>query len=125
MSLVNDFADDNPPKEGKKTVLFFGAKWHEGCVTLDGVLSSLAQQQPHHVECGRIDVDESPKLAEQYAVDTVPSFVFLNATGFIVETVVGGEDVAQVTEACKRLVNEESTAFVILNQWSRYVGLSG
>jgi len=122
--VVEQFTDDHPPQAsgGQAAVLLFRAEWHEGCSAMEQILVSLSQgSDQQNIVFGRVDVDQSPALAKSFKVTIVPSFVFLNAGGAIMECVVGGEDAAQVTEAFKRLVNEKSTASVILNKWSRCV----
>ena len=120
MATMEQFTSDEPIKTGRKTVILFGADWHEGCGAIGEVLAALASAaDTTGVTFGRVDVEESAGLAEHYSVTVVPTVVSLDAAGEVVES-VAGEDAAKVIEAVQRLINETSES-VVLNKWSRYV----
>ena len=55
------------------------------------------------------DVSCSLSISLQYNVNTVPTFLFINTDGTILDRIDGGEDVALVTQYYSKLVNATST----------------
>ena len=110
-SKIQTFSDDEQPSSGTKTVLLFGATWHEACVeggAMEQVLEVLAEAQPSLV-FGRVNAEANPVLTSTYNVTAVPTFVLLNPDLEAVETVVGLEDAAKVTMAVQRLVHHSNS----------------
>lgn len=108
MAKVQQFTDDSPVPTGSKAVILFGADWHEACLSggaMDQVLTALASTTPSDIIFGRVAAEDCPGLTGKYSVTAVPTFVLLNETGNVVETVVGGDDTAKVTTAVQRLMN--------------------
>jgi len=109
-NTIQTFSDETP-LPSSKTVLLFGAAWHEACVAggaMDQILGALAEAQPNLV-FGRVDAEANPVLASTYQITAVPTFVLLNADGEAVETIVGLEDAAKVTTAVQRLVHSNNS----------------
>ena len=52
----------------------------------------------------------SYEILLQYNVTTVPTFIFLNSDGSVIERIDGGEDVARVTQCYSRLATSASTS---------------
>lgn len=109
--MIQTFSDkEQPPKSGTKTVLLFGAAWHEACVeggAMEQVLEVLAEAQPT-LAFGRVDAEANPVLTATYEVTAVPTFLLLNEELVAVEKVVGLEDAAKVTMAVQRLVHNST-----------------
>jgi thioredoxin-like negative regulator of GroEL len=100
MSAVVDYTS-RPIPTGSKVVLLFWAPWHEASVEggpMDTLLKALSSSSSK-VLFGRVQAEENPDLVEKYEVTAVPTFVLLNEAGEVVETVEGGDDVSQVTQA--------------------------
>lgn len=74
---------------------------------MDQVLTALASQADTTAVFGRVAAEESPALTEKFGVSVVPTFVLLSESGSIVERVEGGEDVAKVTQAVQRLMQQQ------------------
>lgn len=55
------------------------------------------------------DVSCSLSISLQYNVNTVPTFLFINTDGIVLDRIDGGEDVALVTQYYSKLVNATST----------------
>jgi len=93
---------------GKKTVLFFYADWHAPSASggpFDMVVKTLAQQSNGNVQFYRVAAEEAPKLSSKHEVTTVPTFLFLNADGSLLDRIDGGEDVARVTQCYSKLAS--------------------
>ncbi len=66
----------------------FWAEWCGPCRMLGPILNDLAKEQGDKVKIGKVNVDESPNLATQFSVRSIPMMVFFK-DGKAVETVVG------------------------------------
>jgi Grx4 family monothiol glutaredoxin len=117
---INNDAEANKAdvsnNQQQKSVLFFWADWHAPSASgaFHTVIQTLAtqQQDDNAIQFYRVLAEETPSLSQQYNVTSVPTFIFRNVDGTIVERIDGGEDVARVTQAYSRLVNA-STASVM------------
>lgn len=66
----------------------FWAEWCGPCRMLGPILDDLAKEQGEKVKIGKVNVDESPNLAAQFSVRSIPMMVFFK-DGKAVDTVVG------------------------------------
>lgn len=53
----------------------FSAPWCGYCRRLTPVINRISEQYEGKMVVGVIDVDDSPVLAEQYGVDTIPTLI--------------------------------------------------
>ena len=57
-------------------VVDFGATWCGPCQALAPSIDKMAQEYDGRVLIGKVDVDQSPDLATQYGVMSVPTILF-------------------------------------------------
>jgi thioredoxin 1 len=69
------------------TVKDFHADWCGPCKKQDPIIDDLEEEHPD-VEFEKIDVDESPDVAQEYGVRSVPTIV-VEKDGEIVEKFIG------------------------------------
>ncbi|KAK6938883.1 Thioredoxin domain [Dillenia turbinata] len=83
--------------ESKKLIVVdFTASWCGPCRFITPILADLAKKMPHVIFL-KVDVDELKSVAEDWAVEAMPTFVFLKE-GKIVDKVVGAKkDELQLT----------------------------
>ena len=62
--------------EHPRLVLDFWATWCMPCKMLAPVLAEIAAERPD-VAIGKVDVDESPELAAQFRVMSIPTLVVM------------------------------------------------
>ena len=77
------------------TVKDFYADWCGPCKKQSSIVEELEEEHPE-VEIKKIDVDESPDVAQQYGVRSVPTIV-IEKDGEIVEKYIGltqGDEIA-------------------------------
>ncbi|MES2773315.1 MAG: thioredoxin [Bacteroidota bacterium] len=70
------------------TVVDFSAEWCGPCKQLHPILESLAKQMEGKVNFANVDVDESPNIATELAISSIPLLVFYK-DGKIVDKTVG------------------------------------
>ncbi|NRA97084.1 MAG: thioredoxin [Planctomycetes bacterium] len=57
-------------------VVDFGATWCGPCQALAPSIDKMAEEYDSRVLIGKVDVDQSPDLATQYGVMSVPTILF-------------------------------------------------
>ena len=72
----------------KLTVGWFTASWCGPCKSITKKVASLAELNAEKVSIVKIDIDEQPEVAQEYEVESVPTFRFLKG-GTLVDSVVG------------------------------------
>lgn len=60
----------------KKVLLDFYADWCSPCRLVLPIVGKIAEKNPQYV-VGKINIDESPELAEEYGVSSIPTLIVL------------------------------------------------
>nr|AEC03321.1 thioredoxin H-type 6 [Hevea brasiliensis] len=77
-------------QESKKLIVVdFTASWCGPCRLINPILAELAKKMPNVIFL-KVDVDELKSVAEDWAVEAMPTFMFLKE-GTIVDKVVGAK----------------------------------
>ena len=87
--MVHVIEDSSEIPRDKKVVIDFFATWCGPCKQIAPYYEQMAQTFPGVVFL-KADVDEAAGLAEEYGVQMLPTFVFLDK-GKLVETVKGAD----------------------------------
>ena len=66
----------------------FSADWCGPCKMMAPVIDELADMYEGEMKVGKINVDQSPDIAQKYNVMSIPMFAFFK-NGEVVETAVG------------------------------------
>ena len=74
---------------GKPLVVDFWATWCGPCKRLAPIIEELASEYEGRVNIGKCDVEEDDELATQFQVSSIPTIVFINAQGEMVQRLVG------------------------------------
>ena len=82
---TNEFAEE--AMNAAVAVVDFNATWCGPCRMLAPVLEDISEKYDGKVSFFSVDVDESPELAMQYRVNSVPCLVLLNDGEFTDQSV--------------------------------------
>ena len=75
--------------EGKPMLIDFWAIWCGPCKKIGPYIEELAEKYGEQVIIGKVDVDENDQLAIRFGIRNIPTVLFLNKNGEIVDKQVG------------------------------------
>ncbi len=96
----SNFQTEIKEYEGLAIVDFF-ATWCGPCKMLTPIIDKLAEQFDGKVKIVKVDIDESPELAQEYKVMSVPTVIFLK-NGEVLETLIGVQNNAKLVELIEK-----------------------
>jgi thioredoxin len=101
-----EFTDKNFKEEvveSEKTVLVdFWAPWCGPCKMMGPVMEEVSQEIGDEFKVGKLNVDESPKTAQEYGVMSIPSLLFFR-DGKVVEQFNGVQSAEVLIKELKKL----------------------
>ena len=97
--------------DGQKMVLLFWAPWHEGSAGPMMQMLEALEQSTTNIFFGHVQAEQYPMISSKFAITMVPTLVFLDESGSIVERMEGVDDVAEVTQAVARLQEMTSPSY--------------
>ena len=80
----------------------FYADWCGPCKMLAPVVEALAAEYEGKVKIGKLNVDQSPDIAEQYGVMSIPTLLFIK-NGEVVNKTIGVVSKAELEQALNAL----------------------
>lgn len=94
------FTDENFEKEVLKSnipvLVDFFAEWCGPCKMMGPVIEGLATEYEGKWKIGKLDVDQAPKTAETYSVQSIPTLLFFK-DGKVVDMSVGFQAKEKIT----------------------------
>ncbi|MCJ7792540.1 MAG: thioredoxin [Candidatus Marinimicrobia bacterium] len=77
--VLNDQNFEKEVLKAEKPVLVdFWAPWCGPCLMAGPVVETLAEEYQDKVKVGKLNVDESPKMAVKYGVMSIPTVIIFN-----------------------------------------------
>lgn len=84
----------------------FWASWCPPCKMTEPVIDELTVEYDGRLKVGKLNVDQNPKVADQFQVMGVPTFaLFLDGT--IIEQKIGAQSKAQLKRVIDRVLATE------------------
>ena len=91
------------PVKGKPAVYDFGAKYCVPCKEMQKVVAELKPQYGDQVEFRMLYTDEEMPLFEKYKIVAIPTQVFFDASGKVVDQHIGALPKEEVIKKLKEL----------------------
>lgn len=92
-SSANSAIDTNrvavDEKYDKIMVVDFYATWCGPCKAMAPAMEEMEKKYSNKIEFNKVDIDQSPEIAQEFNVTAVPTIVVISRTGDIIETLVG------------------------------------
>lgn len=76
-------------KYDKIMVVDFYATWCGPCKAMAPTMEAMENKYGNNIEFNKVDIDQSPEIAQEFNVTAVPTIVVISRTGDIIETLVG------------------------------------
>lgn len=76
-------------KYDKIMVVDFYATWCGPCKAMAPTMEEMENKYGNKIEFNKVDIDQSPEIAQEFNVTAVPTIVVISRTGDIIETLVG------------------------------------
>jgi thioredoxin 1 len=89
-SVTDETFADEVLKSGKPVLVDFWAEWCGPCRLVAPVLEALAAEHSDKITIVQLNVDESPRTAQEYNVSSIPT-LNVYRDGKVVKTVIGAK----------------------------------
>lgn len=86
----------------RPVVVDFWAKWCAPCQVTGGLLNEVGPEYAGRVDFYKLEIDQSPEIAAQYGVKSIPTLIFFH-NGNIVNRVVGVVPLNPLKQALDKL----------------------
>ncbi|MCM1291882.1 MAG: thioredoxin family protein [Prevotella sp.] len=73
-------------QDGKPMVIDFSASWCPPCQQLKPIYAKLTNEFKDQITMITVDVDENPEMAAQFNVKAIPTIIFFDKNGKIIDT---------------------------------------
>ena len=91
-------------KEKEKIVLVdFFAEWCPPCQAMKPILEEISENFKE-IKVGKVDIEKSPKLAEDYQIISIPTLIFFK-DGEIIERITGFLPFDDLSQRIKNLLS--------------------
>ena len=77
MEITKNNFDKEVKESALPVLLDFWATWCAPCKMIAGEVVKIADEYEDALKVGKVNVDEQPYLAEKFAIDVIPTLVYL------------------------------------------------
>ena len=101
------FTDENFKEEVLQSevpvMVDFYADWCNPCKMMAPLVAELAESYSGKCKIGKCNTDENPRLAGEYRVMSIPTFLFFKG-GKVVDTVIGAVSKSELENKIKQVL---------------------
>ena len=91
---------------GDKPILVdFWAEWCGPCKMLNPTIEELSNDFADKAIIAKVNIDESPAIAQKYSVRGIPNLLFFNK-GVVAEQLIGVSSKQDISSIIEKLINE-------------------
>ena len=105
-SLFGFGRDRAAGKSPTPTVIDFYANWCHPCKKLDQSLTVISKKYGDKIKIMRVDVDDpkNDQIVDQYEVSPIPTVIFLNTDGEVVDYSIGYSGEKGLTKGIQKIL---------------------
>ena len=103
--LLNDDNFESFLSQDKPILIDFWAEWCGPCKMLNPVIEELSNDFVGRAIIAKVNVDESPGIAQKYSVRSIPSLLFFSK-GAVIEQLIGVSSKEDMASIIEKLINE-------------------
>ncbi|MAX10463.1 MAG: thioredoxin [Candidatus Marinimicrobia bacterium] len=103
--LLNDDNFESFLSQDKPILVDFWAEWCGPCKMLNPVIEELSNDFADRAIIAKVNVDESPNIAQKYSVRSIPSLLFFSK-GAVIEQLIGVSSKEDMASIIEKLINE-------------------
>lgn len=100
VQTINKNFEETVLKAGGPVVVDFWAPWCGYCRRLAPAVDRVAEEYEDELGVVKLDIDEEPKLAEAYGIETIPTLVLFEG-GKVIDSVVNPQSQDEIEEWLK------------------------
>lgn len=101
---ITDATYDAIMAEGKPVIIDFWATWCGPCQMVGPIIDELAEEYNGKIIIGKLDVDSNQDIPIRFGVRNIPTILFFNKDGEMVEKFVGAQNKATLKKAADALL---------------------
>jgi thioredoxin 1 len=88
----------------KPLVVDFWAEWCSPCRAIGPIIEEFAQKYENQVVVGKVNVDENIELTDEFEIRSIPTILFFNKNGEVVDKHVGAAPKALLEEKLRNIL---------------------